>query len=99
MSLTKGISYGLMSLHHTEKTKKKRLGLVVSRYEFNRSTQFTVICPITSIVKESPTRYILTNNTKISGQVLISKLKFLDVVVQELEYVDHLSISDMEKIN
>ena len=28
--------------------QKRRPGLVVSRYEFNRKTMFAVICPITS---------------------------------------------------
>ena len=32
--------------------KKRRPGLVVSRYEFNRSTLFAVICPITSTIKK-----------------------------------------------
>lgn len=31
--------------------QKRRPGLVVSRYEFNKSTMFAVICPITSTVR------------------------------------------------
>lgn len=34
--------------------QKRRLGLVVSRYEFNRKTRFSVICPITSTIKKYP---------------------------------------------
>ena len=33
--------------------QKKKTGLVVSRYEFNRKTMFSIICPITSTYKES----------------------------------------------
>ncbi|EMF0419084.1 type II toxin-antitoxin system PemK/MazF family toxin, partial [Enterococcus faecium] len=39
--------------------QKRRLGLVVSRYEFNRKTMFAVICSITSTIKNLPTRYSL----------------------------------------
>ncbi len=34
--------------------QKRRPGLVVSRYEFNRKTMFAVICPITSTIKNIP---------------------------------------------
>lgn len=79
--------------------QKRRPGLVVSRYEFNRLTRFAVICPITSTIKDFPTRYTLPKDTKISGQVLISQLKSLDFVIRDLEYVDRLSIQDMAKID
>ncbi|MFS0924627.1 type II toxin-antitoxin system PemK/MazF family toxin [Enterococcus casseliflavus] len=79
--------------------QKRRPGLVVSRYEFNRSTRFAVICPIISTIKELPTRYTVPNDMKVSGQILISQLKSLDFAVRELNYVDRLPIQDMAKID
>ncbi len=32
------------------------------RYEFNRKTMFAVICPITSTIKNIPTRYTLPDD-------------------------------------
>ncbi len=44
--------------------QKRRPGLVVSRYEFNRKTMFSVICPITSTIKNLPTRYSLPRRAR-----------------------------------
>jgi mRNA interferase MazF len=79
--------------------KKRRPGLVVSKYQFNRSTLFAVICPITNTVKNLPTRYSLPEKSKIQGQVLISQLKSLDFNSRNLEFADRLSNQDMGKIN
>ncbi|BDP79787.1 hypothetical protein EfmAA290_04630 [Enterococcus faecium] len=49
--------------------QKRRPGLVVSRYEFNRKTMFSVIRPITSTIKNLPTRYSLPEELDIKGQV------------------------------
>ena len=65
--------------------QKKRPGLVVSRYEFNRKTMFTVICPITSTIKELPTRYTLPEDLDTNGQVLISQLRSLDFKERKLK--------------
>lgn len=52
--------------------QKRRPGLVVFRYEFNRKTMFAVICPITSTIKNMPTRYTLPDKMETYGQVVIS---------------------------
>ncbi|WP_442896058.1 type II toxin-antitoxin system PemK/MazF family toxin [Enterococcus sp. CSURQ0835] len=59
--------------------QKRIPGLVVSRYEFNRSTMFAVVCPITSTIKKLPTRYSLPTELETSGQVLISQLRSLSI--------------------
>lgn len=79
--------------------QKRRPGLVVSRYEFNRKTMFAVICPITSTVKNIPTRYSLPDNLDTSGQVLISQLKSLDFIERRLKKIENLPLQDMAKIN
>lgn len=65
--------------------QKRRPGLVVSRYEFNRKTMFAVICPITSTIKKLPTRYTLPEDLDTKGQVLISQLKSLDFKERKLK--------------
>ena len=39
---------------------------------------FAVICPITSTIKNMPTRYTLPDEMETHGQVVISQLKSLD---------------------
>lgn len=79
--------------------QKRRPGLVVSRYEFNRKTMFAVVCPITSTIRNIPTRYTLPEELEITGQVLISQLKALDFRVRELKQIEHLPLQDMAKID
>lgn len=79
--------------------QKRRPGLVVSRYEFNKSTMFAVICPITSTVRNLPTRYTLPADLEIHGQVIISQLKALDFKTKKIEQITHLPLKDMAKID
>ena len=84
----------------TENEIQKRCpGLVVSRYEFNRKTMFAVICPITSTIKNLPTRYSLPEDLDTNGQVLISQLKSLDFKKRKLKKVENLPLQDMAKID
>lgn len=79
--------------------EKRRPGLVVSRYQFNRSTLFAVICPITSTTIKMPTRYTLPEETEIQGQVILSQLKSIDFKARKLELIEHLPQKDMVTIN
>ena len=79
--------------------QKRRPGLVVSGYEFNRKTMFAVICPITSTIKNIPTRYTLPDDIETQGQVVISQLKSLDFTERKLSQIEHLPLKDMAKID
>lgn len=79
--------------------QKRRPGLVVSRYEFNRKTLFAVICPITSTIRNLPTRYSLPNDLDTTGQILISQLKSLDYKERKLKKIESLPLQDMAKID
>ena len=79
--------------------QKRRPGLVVSRYEFNRKTMVAVICPITSTIKNIPTRYTLPDDIETQGQVVISQLKSLDFTERKLSQIEHLPLKDMAKID
>ncbi|EGO7720700.1 type II toxin-antitoxin system PemK/MazF family toxin [Enterococcus faecalis] len=79
--------------------QKRRPGLVVSRYEFNRKTMFAVICPITSTIKNMPTRYTLPDEMETHGQVVISQLKSLDFAERKLSQIEYLPLKDMAKID
>lgn len=82
------------------KESQKRLhGLVVSRYDFNRKTMFAVICPITSTVRNLPTRYLLPNELDTTGQILISQLNSLDFKERKLKRIETLPLKDMSKID
>ncbi|MGM0340118.1 type II toxin-antitoxin system PemK/MazF family toxin [Enterococcus sp. AZ007] len=79
--------------------QKRRPGLVVSRYDFNRKTMFAVICPITSTIRNLPTRYSLPEELDTAGQVLIAQLKSLDFKERKLEKIENLPLQDVAKID
>lgn len=79
--------------------QKRRPGLVVSSYPFNQSTQFAVICPITSTKKNYPTRFNLTSTSKVKGQVLVSQLKSLDYNKRNSEFIEKISSNELEQID
>lgn len=79
--------------------QKRHPGLVISNYQFNNSTQFAVICPITSTLKKFPTRYTLPNEMSIAGQIILSQLKSLDFTSRRIEFVEKLPHSDLAQID
>lgn len=79
--------------------QKRRPGLVVSRYEFNRRTMLAVICPITHTIRKFPTHYTLPDSIDTDGQVIISQLKSLDFKERKLKKIENLPLQDMAKID
>ncbi len=63
---------------------------------------FAVICLITSIIKNIPTRYILLDELdemETHGQVVISQLKSLYFTERRLSQIENLPLKDMAKID
>ena len=79
--------------------QKRRHGVVVSKYDFNRKTMFAIVCPISTTIKTLPTRYTLPEEMEINGQVLIPKLTSLDFKERRLKQVDRIPLQDMAKID
>ncbi|AMB98591.1 PemK family transcriptional regulator [Aerococcus urinaehominis] len=74
---------------------KRRPGLVVSRRNFNLATQFAVVCPITSTLKDLPTRYQLPGALTTKGQIVISQLKSLDFNHRRITFIEKLPANDL----
>lgn len=79
--------------------QKRRPGVVVSRYDFNRATFFAVICPITSTVNKNRIQFTLPKENQINGQVVIAQLKSLDFKTRNIEFVEKLSEVEIKKID
>lgn len=79
--------------------QERRPGVVVSTYHFNRTTGFSVICPITSTLRESKILFTLPKENIVTGQVVIAQLKSLDFRTRKIEFVEKLSEVEMKKID
>lgn len=73
---------------------KRRPALVISKYQFNLATNFAVVCPITTTIKELPTRFTLNKNNKTKGQVIISQLKSLDFKYRKITFIEKIPVAD-----
>lgn len=79
--------------------QKRRPALVVSKEAFNRSTYFAIVCPITSSIRDVPTRVTLPAHLETKGQVILSQLKSVDYRARSLAYIEKMPVDRMEVID
>lgn len=78
--------------------QKRRLALVVSKEDFQRTTCFAVVCPITSTMKDFPTRVTLPEGMEVQGQVIVSQLKSLDYQARSMAFIEKMPEDRMRVI-
>jgi mRNA interferase MazF len=64
----------------------RRPALVISSAAFTEFTNLAVVCPITSRVRPFPTSVVLPAGLPISGEVLVSHLRSIDVAARPVRY-------------
>lgn len=79
--------------------QKRLLALVVSRFDFNRSTGFAVVCPITSTILDYPTRISLTQMLKTKGQIVIPQLNSLNFMSRKIEFIEKLPEGYIQRVD
>jgi len=64
----------------------RRPALVVSAKLFTASTGLTVVCPITTRARPLPTSVVLPPGLPVSGEILISHIRGIDIVARPVRY-------------
>jgi mRNA interferase MazF len=64
----------------------RRPALVVSSAVFTENTGLAVVCPITSRVRPFPTSVVLPSDLPISGEILLSHIRSIDIRARPLRY-------------
>jgi mRNA interferase MazF len=64
----------------------RRPALVISSATFTEFTNFAVVCPITSRVRPFPTSVVLPAGLPISGEILVSHLRSIDITARPVHY-------------
>jgi mRNA interferase MazF len=64
----------------------RRPALVVSPAAFTENTNLTVVCPITSRVRRFPTSVVLPPNLPLSGEILISHIRSIDIEARPIRH-------------
>jgi mRNA interferase MazF len=64
----------------------RRPALVISSSAFTENTNLAVVCPITSRVRPFPTSVVLPPNLPVSGEILTSHVRSVDVSARPIRY-------------
>lgn len=64
----------------------RRPALVISSSVFTENTGLAVVCPITSRVRPFPTSVVLPESLPISGEVLVSHVRSIDIEARPIRY-------------
>jgi mRNA interferase MazF len=64
----------------------RRPALVVSPGEFNRASEFAIVCPITSRVRPFGTSVVLPEGLLVSGEILTSHVRSIDIMARPVVF-------------
>lgn len=76
--------------------KKRRPAVVISSTPYNRSTDFVIVCPITSTVRDNPS-YVKVNGEKIHGQVVTTQIYSFDATShgnRHIDFIEKMQVQD-----
>src|SRR5215469_16312482 len=64
----------------------RRPALVISSATFTKNAGLAVVCPITSRVRPFPTSVVLPPGLPISGEILTSHIRSIDMLARPIRY-------------
>lgn len=80
--------------------KKRRPAIILSSNEYNKTTGFVIVSPITSTIRNLP-GYITLNNYEIHGQVVAAQVYSLDAsenAHRKISFVEKMRDEDFYRI-
>lgn len=76
----------------------RRPGVIVSNYLFNRVTNLSLVCPITSTNRNFPLHVSLDERTKSTGVVMCEQVKSLDISARNAVFLEKIPCDILEEI-
>ena len=85
----KSIYIVYIDLNHTKGHEQKgfRPAIIISNDIFNEKTHMSIVCPISSNIKEFPTHYILEDSKKIKGSNLCEHIRSIDYDERNVRFI------------
>ncbi|MFZ3102949.1 MAG: type II toxin-antitoxin system PemK/MazF family toxin [Desulfitobacteriaceae bacterium] len=68
--------------------KGKRPALVISNDFFNKRTDLSLVCPITSTKRDYPLHVEIHTCTKITGYIMVGQVKSVDCFSRYAEFIE-----------
>lgn len=72
-----------------------RPAIVISNNIFNEKTNMSIVCPITSNIKEYPTHYLLEDSIKVKGSVLCEHIRSINYNERNVKFIEKASENDL----
>ncbi|HEY1796513.1 MAG TPA: type II toxin-antitoxin system PemK/MazF family toxin [Stellaceae bacterium] len=77
---------------------RRRPALVVSPIEFNRVSEFVIVCPITSRVRPFGTSVVLPAELPVSGEVLTGHVRSIDALARPVVHIGQVPPAVLEDV-
>ena len=77
---------------------KRRPAYVISRKLFNEHTGLALVAPISSTIRGIKLEVVLDDGLNTQGAILIHKVKSLDFIEREANFIEHVSQATIEQV-
>jgi mRNA interferase MazF len=81
-----------------EQSGRRRPALVVSPGEFCQTTEFAIVCPITTRIRPFGTSVVLPPGLPISGEILTSHVRSIDTMARPISHAGRVPAAILEDV-
>jgi len=78
--------------------KGRRPALVVSHTLFNRHTGLAMVCPITNTERNIPFHVEASNESSLTGYIMVEQIKSVDYTSRKVQFVEKASESVLDEV-
>ena len=89
------VTFDPQSVHEQ---KGRRPALIVSNILFNQRTGLTFVCPITSTDRGYPFHVAVSDDTDVSGFVMVEQLKSIDYRARKATFIGKVSTGVLDEV-
>ena len=78
--------------------KGRRPALVVSNKAFNQATGLSIVCPITNTDRHIPFHVSITNESNLTGYIMVEQVKAIDYKSRQIKFIEKASESILNEV-
>lgn len=78
--------------------KGRRPAIVVSKSLFNRHTGLAMVCPITNTIRNSPFHVAVSEDSSLTGHVMVEQIKSIDYASRKVKFVEKAQQSVLDEV-
>ena len=78
--------------------KGRRPALVISNTLFNEHTGLAIVCPITNTDRNFPFHVKVSDESSLTGSVMVEQVKSIDFVSRKAKYVEKAPVNTLNEV-